>query len=174
MSPKPNLSPNDFVKELGEQFAGAGVSDELDGAGTAEEVAAELARSDSVPDLVSFTGYVGATVNRDQRRWLVLYLDVDLNRFLLVDADGVVHRKPIDDKKAPCKKRDVIWVKANAAATIGTYGMARSVEAEFLTGEFTRAADVEETRPTGAALPAATGIFCEARSAACCGYRTHH
>jgi hypothetical protein len=174
MPGKPDLSPNDFVKELTEELAETGVeplATRVDAATSADEVVGALARSDGVPNLVSFAGYLGATVTHDESDWCVLYLDVELRTFLLVEKDGIVRRKPVKDEKAPSGMRDVIWVKAEAA--VGRGGGPQPVESQFLTGEFTRAGDFDAP-VSGGTLAAATGVFCEARSAACCYRRTRH
>jgi hypothetical protein len=83
----------------------------------------------------------------------------------LIDTKGIVYRAEVEDKQAPAKLRDVIWVKADTAVGQGSGSL--SVEGQFLTGEFTRAGDCDSPA-TGGTLAASTGVFCEASSAGCC------
>jgi hypothetical protein len=85
---------------------------------------------------------------------------------LLVDDGGILAHSDVQDDGVPfTQKRDVIWVKADAA--VGRGRASNSVQAQFLTGDFTRAGDFEAP-PSGGTLAAATGIFCQARTAGCC------
>jgi hypothetical protein len=130
-----------------------------------------FAGASDVPELVTFTGYLGATLlNLRDKDWCVLYLDSRLVSWLLVEKSGIVFRDPVEDEKAPCGIRDVIWVKADTA--VGSGGGSLSIQAQFLTGDFTRAADFDESPPGGGTLAAATGVFCEARSGGCCKPKT--
>jgi hypothetical protein len=128
-------------------------------------LALQLAGSYNVPELVTFTGYVGASFTRDGTSWCLLYLDTRLLTWLLLERDGVVYRQVMKDEKAPFEQRDVVWVKADASVGRGMGSL--SVEAQFLTGEFTRAGDFEPGL-TGGTMAAATGVFCEADSVGCC------
>ena len=130
-----------------------------------------LAGASDVPSLVTFAGYVGARFDERKANWIVFYLDTRLASWLLVQTIGIVYRDPVEDHNAPCNQRDVIWVKADTPVGLGDGSQA--VQAQFLTGEFTRAADFDA--PTaGGTMAASTGVFCEARSVGCCRPRTNN
>jgi hypothetical protein len=121
-------------------------------------------------EFVTFTGFLAPeTVQQPGgggTEWQPLYLDSRLRHQMLIEDDGIVARKVVEDKAVPGKKRDLIWVTPNAA--VGMVRGAQSLEAQFLTGEFTRAADFRAGPAGGGTAAAATGVFCEARSVGCC------
>jgi hypothetical protein len=131
----------------------------------------DLVKASNLPGVVTFVGFVGEKVSHpsSSRDWRVLFLDMALDRWLLVEEDGIVDWEQITDDKIPHKKCDVIWVKKDAAVGNGRGSL--SVEAQFLTGEFTRAGEFEATL-TGGTHAASTGVFCEATTATCCYRRT--
>jgi len=126
-----------------------------------------LAFASDVPDTIMFAGFLGESFQRPGGgEWQVLYLDLELTDWLLVENIGIVDEDQIVDDAVPYnQRRDVIWVRADAA--VGRGHGSQSVEAQFLTGDFTRAGDFEAP-PTGGTLAAATGVFCEARTPSCC------
>ena len=100
--------------------------------------------------------------------WLQFFLDARLFRWMLVDGTRIRRRVRVEDKDSPTGGCDYIWVDADAQ--VGTGSGAQPVEAAFLSGEFTRAADFEPPSiggPTGGR----TGEYCAARSPLC-GYCT--
>jgi len=163
-----DLKPHDLVENLTKGLGESGPEGfraAVAAASTAEEFASAYATSSDVPETVTFVGFLGATFPRDSKEWCVLYLDRQLATWLLVEKDGIACREEIKDDAAPSGKHDEIWVRANAAVGIGRGSP--SNEAKFLTGDFTRAADFEAP-PTGGTVMAATGVFCQARTAGCC------
>jgi hypothetical protein len=124
-----------------------------------------LAASADVPELVMFAGFVGATLKQQGEDWCVFYLDALLQNWLLVPTHGIVFRDPVEDDQAPCGIHDVLWVRADTPVVRASRSL--SVEAQFLSGQHTRAGDVEAA-PSGGTLAASTGVFCEARSPGCC------
>jgi hypothetical protein len=119
-------------------------------------------------EAIMFAGFFGGVVEDPSggREWQVLYLDFELNNWLLVEPGGIIADAQVADPGVPFEKvRDVIWVKADTA--VGRGSASQSVEAQFLTGEFTRAGDFE-VPPAGGTSAAATGIFCQARTVGCC------
>jgi hypothetical protein len=130
-----------------------------------------LVRASDLPELVTFAGFLGDTVTQpgQDTQWRVLYLDLELRRWLLLDEADILLAEKVEDEAAPTGERDLIWVKADAS--VGRGSGSPSVEARFLTGEFTRAEDFEAP-PTGGTLAAATGVFCQARTPSCCRIRT--
>jgi hypothetical protein len=138
----------------------------------ARQRALQLAGSAYIPQLVTFVGFLGATLRRDptaDKFWVVLYVDPQLSSWLLVPTEGVVWRDRVTDEHTPWKDRDVIWVTADSSVGVGSGS--QSVQAQFLTGEFTRAADFDAS-PGGGTIAAATGVFCEGRSPGCCKPKT--
>jgi hypothetical protein len=147
----------------------------------AQEAAAVAAygQATGLPDLIAFTGFLGPTIDQpapgDQaapdgqpppaRTWRMLYLDLELRTWLLVEDDEILVNEKVEDRAAPSGRRDMIWVTADAP--VGHGSGSPSVEARFLTGDFTRAGDFEAP-PAGGTLSAATGVFCNARTAGCC------
>ena len=167
--PDVDLDPNPFVQALAEQLQAAGPPTFVR---KADEVGAAraLAESSDVPELVTLVGYLGATIPRPgaaepDPSWCVLYLDPELRNWLLVEKAGIVRRLQLKDENTTDDPRDVLWVKAEAA--IGRGSGQLSSEAQFLSGEFTQARDIEAA-PSGGTLDASTGVFCEGRSPGCC------
>ena len=135
-----------------------------------DNAALALAGATGVPELVTFAGYVGGKFPEQDKDWCVFYLDTRLTNWLLVDSNGIVFRDRLKDDRAPCGVRDVIWVKADTPVGLGN--ASEAAQAQFLTGEFTAAGDIDA--PAGGGTPdAATGVFCEARSVGCCKNNTY-
>ena len=131
------------------------------GATTAPSTAAT-----STSELVTFTGYLGDAIRwPGGGAWRLLYLDLRMEHWLLVEESGIVEAKRTKDDVTPSGRRDLIWVKADAAVGIGRGS--QSDEARFLTGQFTRAGDCEASW-TGGTHTAATGVFCGASTVSCC------
>lgn len=125
------------------------------------------ATSTSIPELVTFVGFVDGylTSPLSGNDWLLMYLDAQLQAWLLVEKSGIQDSDVIVNDTAPAQARDVIWVKRNAA--VGRGRGTQSNEARFLTGEFTQAGDFE-LAPAGGTTAASTGVFCGADTAFCC------
>lgn len=125
----------------------------------------------SLPDLVTFAGYVGGVVDdaagTTKKKWLVLYPDTKLVGWLLVEADGVVYRQTVTDQSGD--ERDVIWVRVDAS--VGRGRGAQTNQDRFLRGDFTSAGDFTAT-PTGGTTPAATGLLVDATTPGCCGFKS--
>jgi hypothetical protein len=157
------LEPHPLVKAVAKKF----MSDAANAAAALKEYAAAT----DLPELIAFAGFLGPTLEQPapEKTWRLLYLDLELRTWLLVeDAEILVHEKVKDDT-APSGERDMIWVKADVP--VGHGSGSPSVEARFLSGEFTRAGDFEAP-PGGGSAPAATGVFCQARTPSCCRIRT--
>jgi hypothetical protein len=163
-----------------ESAASAAAESGLPPADTPDRNAQALAGSSGLPALVTFMGYLGATLQKDDGAtfdpdnphrglWSLLYLDTRLWNWLLVRTDGIVYRDAIRDEQAPFRRRDVLWVTADTAVGLGDGSLA--VEAQFLTGTFTQASDFDDRPTSGGTLSAATGVFCEARSVVGCCLR---
>jgi hypothetical protein len=128
----------------------------------------DLAQGDGVPNLIPFTGFLGGTMPHPYSGvpWRVLYLDVPLQTWLVVEDGEIGATQLMADLAAPTGQRDVVWIGMNAP--VGTGSGPQSVEARFLTGEFTRAADFDDSPAAGGSAGAATGVFCQGRSIGCC------
>ena len=167
----PNLDPNELVEELAKELAASGPEAfraAVAAASDPQALAAAFAESADVSQVAAFEGYLGATVPHDGKDWCVFYLDLQARSWLLVERDCIVERAIVEHSTWPCK-RDVLWVRGDGAVGIG-HG-SQSVQAQFLTGEFTRAGDFEAS-PTGGTLEAATGVFCRG-TPSCCRRMSH-
>lgn len=130
------------------------------------------AAADTVPALVTFAGFIGDTIKQPgvtpARAWRVLYLDTSLRTWLLIEENGIVDASDVQDDTVPTTgRRDVLWV--GRGTSVATGGTPESVQARFVTGEFTRAGDFEASAPGVTAAPE-TGIFCPTTPSCC--YRT--
>jgi hypothetical protein len=140
--------------------------------GLGVRTAAALADASNLPEPVMFAGFRGPVIEHPERgEWRLLYLDLELTEWLLIEASGIIRRSTVKDETVPFeeKSRDVFWVKADAA--VGRGNASQAVQAQFLTGKFTRAGDFEAPL-TGGTLAAATGVFCEARTPSCCLFKS--
>lgn len=169
-----DLTPHDLVTGLAKELAAAKVDAlaSLPGNASAATRANALASADELPELIIFAGYLGGEVARaadSERKWRLLYLDWKLVSWLLIPEQDIVFSTQIDDPTAPFKRRDALWVNANALVKRGTGP--QSVEARFLRGDFVRAGDIS-TSLTGGTFTPTTGIFCEATTPQCCGKPT--
>jgi hypothetical protein len=159
-----DLIPNLLVDRLGGPMPPPGVSP-VAMVGLAW-IAPRAQPADS-PDRRSFVGYLGETFTHGGNDWSVLYLDWDLETWLVIETIGIVGRERITSAAgsgAPAL-RDVVLVLADTAVGHGRRSL--SLEGAFLCGNFTRAGDFEPS-PSGGTLDASTGVFCEGRSPGCC------
>ncbi len=138
---------------------------------TAGEATTEFgeAAAAASPEVFTFTGFLapgGVTSPwADEDLWRRLYLDLRRQNWLLIEAAGILANTTVSDRKVPGGWRDVVWVTADTGVGIGRGSP--SNEAEFLVGDFTRAADFRSS-PNGGTMAASTGVFCEAESVGCC------
>lgn len=153
-----SLPPN--VNQLVTAITGAGAP--APAAGTTPTVPAT-----STSPLVTFTGYLGSAITWPPggATWRLLYLDLRMESWLLIEESGIVDAQQVRDDTAPSRTCDLVWVKADAA--VGAGRGAQSDDARFLTGQFTRAGD-SETSWTGGTQTATTGVFCGASTVTCC------
>lgn len=130
-----------------------------------------FAEASNLADRILFAGYRGPLVRHDDGRlWRLLYLDLELTEWLLIEDSGIVAESTVVEDASPFnQERNVVWVKADAA--VGRGSASQAVQAQFLTGKFTRAGDFEAPL-SGGTLAAATGVFCEARTPSCCRVRS--
>jgi hypothetical protein len=127
-----------------------------------------LAKDGDVPELSAFSGYLGGAITgpaSDDTQWRVLYLDAKLVTWLLIRTNDILNRKSVDDETAPYGKRDVVWLRRDAAVLSGSG--AQAVAERFLRGAFTSAGDFA-TAIVGGTFTAASGIFCDAPTPNCC------
>ena len=116
-------------------------------------------------ELGLFAGYLGPHLQRDRRKWRLLFVDARLRQWLQIPSEDIVAETRQADPSAAFGERDVVWVRGDAPVIRGH--APRSVAGRFLTGEFTRAADIEGGSG-GAPEGGATGLFCEATTPFCC------
>jgi hypothetical protein len=138
-------------------------------AGAAEDV--------DIPDLVTLAGYVGGTVDvklrgRDEE-WWIFYLDSQVQNWRLIPDEHILLHYSVEDDHAPFKKRDVIWLDADAFTASGEAPPRPEVQAKFLRGDFTRAGDLVAPTPAGPSSPS-TGVFCDATTPSCCTKTVRH
>jgi hypothetical protein len=130
-----------------------------------------------IPDLVTMAGYLGGTVDvrlsgRDVK-WWILYLDSQLQNWRLIPDDEVLLHASLHDDNAPFRRRDVIWVDADAFTATGEAPPRPELQARFLRGDFTRAGDLVAPAPGGPSAPV-TGVFCEVTTPSCCTKTVRH
>ena len=120
-------------------------------------------------ELVVFVGFLGDPVTVPGRAgaWTLLYLDLGMNDWLIVEPGGCANIKQVEDRATPRSPRDLIWVRERAF--VGRGSGPTSVESQFLTGDFMRAGEFEADM-TGGTFDAPTGVFCQARGSGprCC------
>jgi hypothetical protein len=155
---------NEFVDWLGPPTPpttrGRAWSDERANAPAAEPSAA---------DVIIFEGYLRGSAGEGREHWVVLYRDLELERWLVVEETSIRGRAQIQDPGWPRHVRDRIWVYKDAV--VGTGRGPVTTETMFLLGEFTRAGNVEAAPAGGTLPPASDGVFCP-RSPNCCPYRS--
>jgi hypothetical protein len=134
-----------------------------------KERLAKAAGEVEIPELVTVAGYFGGTVELgdDRARWWILYLDSQLQSWRLIPHKDILLHSSMDDDNAPFKKRDLLWVDADAITARGESPPRPEVQAQYLRGDFTRAGDLVAPAP-GAPLSASTGVFCEVTTPSCC------
>ena len=140
--------------------------------GLGQATAAAFADESNLAERIMFAGFRGPIVKHPNgSSWRLLYLDLELRDWLLIETGGIVRRGTVKDETVPFEEqsRDVFWVKADAA--VGRGDASQAVQAQFLTGKFTRAGDFEAPL-SGGTLAAATGVFCEARTPSCCLFKS--
>jgi len=100
----------------------------------------------------------------DGTGWTVLYRDLALSTWILVQPDDIVHHKPVKDGLSPDLTWDMIWVKATASVGHGSGAVA---DVQFLTGNFVRARDFPSA-PFGGTFGPEVGAFQIGTSPNCC------
>jgi hypothetical protein len=127
----------------------------------------DLAEASDVPEVIPFLGFRGGSVQQPGGTdFRMVYIDVGLQDWLLVEESGIQRYEDVEDRTVPGQRRQMLWVDVSAA--VGRGHGPQSVEARFLTGDFTRAGDFEP--PRGGGGGSSTGVFCEARTYTCCRY----
>jgi hypothetical protein len=136
-----------------------------------EAVTNAFAAEAQVPELALFSGFLGGTIERDKKKWRLLYLDPKALTWLLVEDDKIIWYENVEDRSAPSKRRDVIWLRKDT--TIGQGVGPESAEARFLTGTFTSAGDLHASLTDASTPPPDTGILCAPTPDCYCSpYRT--
>lgn len=165
-------TPGSALEAAAKEFETAEAAD-LDKA--KRKLANALARQPDLPELMSFAGFVGGVLDDKEgvtkTAWQLLYLDAKLRTWLLIKQDDILLRRRVGEDKSPFGKRDIVWLKADASLSEGSGPIQPDdLQARFLRGGFTRAADVAASLTDGAPS-ASTGVFCSP-TPSCCGRPT--
>jgi hypothetical protein len=150
-----DLTPNQLVTRLGKEAPDVVPATKRVTALTGLEAAAFTA-SES-PESRYFAGYLGATFTARNEDWCVLYLDLALRTWLLIQKSGVLNREQSAQEPGTPAQLDVLWVKADAAVSSGSDAL--SLEGLFLIGDFTRAGDFDVEALAGGTLAAGSGGY---------------
>lgn len=166
------------VKELAR--AAEGFKNAQEAGGEVEEKAARtladaLAKQPDLPELMNFAGFLGGvlddTEGETKSSWQLLYLDVKLLTWLLIRRDDILLSLRVGADTATLETRDVVWLRTDASLSQGSGPIQpNELQARFLRGDFTRAADFAASLSDGPAS-APTGPFC-APTPQCCGRPT--
>jgi hypothetical protein len=124
------------------------------------------------PDYILFAGYLGGFADPPPHHTRLLYLDAKLATWLILPRKDIVLHNRVKDDTAAFGLRDVLWVKSHARVVQGE--AAESVQQRFLSGPFTRAADVAGPPFVAEGASGDSGLLCEAVTPGCCGYITRH
>jgi hypothetical protein len=112
-----------------------------------------------------FVGLLGGLVQQSgDETWAVLYLDLALTTWLLVQPKSIVSHKVVEDRATPDLKWNMLWVKATASVGSGTGPVD---DAQFLTGDFVRAGNFPST-PVGGTFDGDVGVYRLGASPNCC------
>ena len=125
-----------------------------------------------IPELVTLVGFVDGTIVSPAtgHDWVLVYRDWRMITWWLVEGAGIYHLDTLpEDGRDTDFACDVVWVGRDAA--IGRGSGPQSDEARFLTGQFTRAGDVDRGE-FGGASSAETGLFCANTPLCNCGKRS--
>jgi hypothetical protein len=168
------LTPHPLIRALATRLVGEGdpeIADAL--AVTRNESISEETRNATntfackreLPELTTFSGYLGGTVDSNGTQWRVMYQDAKALTWLLVPEKQIVLHDRVEDKSAAFGKRDVIWVKTDTPVRQGRG--AQDSQARFLVGSFTSAGDLYASLTDASALSPESGILC-APTPECC------
>jgi hypothetical protein len=130
-----------------------------------DKLATAFANQANLPGLSLFAGFLGGPVDHENMTWRLLYLDSQLDSWMLVPEDAILVYQQLTDENAPSGVRDVLWVDSTANLVRGSG--ARTNDGRFLVGELTRAGDFAASTG-GGTFSAASGLLCEATTPGCC------
>jgi hypothetical protein len=130
-----------------------------------DALATAFANQANLPGLSLFAGFLGGPVDHENVTWRLLYLDSQLDSWMLVPEDAIIVNQQLTDENAPSGVRDVLWVDSTANLLRGSG--ARTNDGRFLVGELTRAGDFAASTG-GGTFSAASGLLCEATTPGCC------
>jgi hypothetical protein len=136
-------------------------------------VPAAMPAAPGLPEIVTLVGFVSGTVPNPatNSNWLLLYREWRMTTWLLVEGAGILHYDTVPDDEAPGGDRDVVWVTRDTA--VGRGSGPQSIEARFLTGDFTRAGDFDPSEIGGPSSPS-TGVFCPTTPLCGCTKRSRY
>jgi hypothetical protein len=122
------------------------------------------------PDLEVIQGYNGSCVCEKrfepaEQWWHVIFLDIRLSKWVIVPWEAMQLYERREDPSLPFGYADRIWVAADAR--IGVGDVTTSVDALWLSGDFTRAGDFRSSLGT-ASGSSTSGVLCDAITPRCC------
>jgi hypothetical protein len=170
-SPSFDLNPNKLVSALGKLGPEVLVQAGQTGAALTSIAPPAFAASES-PESQYFVGYLGGTFSALGEDWCVLYLDLALRNWILIQKAGVLNREESVKQPGAPANEDVLWVKADTAVCSGSEAL--SLEGLFLIGHFTRAGDFDIEALAGGTQAAGSGGYGLAgQSPPRCCYKTN-
>jgi hypothetical protein len=166
-----DLNPNVLVSTLGKQGPEMLAGGAIAAAALMGVMPAAFSPMES-PESRYFTGYLGATFNARGEDWCVLYTDLALQSWLLIQTSGILNRERSLREPGTPARQDVLWVKADTAVCSGSDAL--SLEGLFLIGDFTRAGDFDaESLPGGTKAAGTGGYGLAGQSPPRCCYKTN-
>jgi hypothetical protein len=126
-----------------------------------------------VPELVTLVGYISGKVENpaSNNQFLLVYRDWRMTAWWLVEGTGILQVTTAPEDGDPERARDLIWVDRDTA--VGRGSGPQSAEARFLTGQFTRAGDLESLE-LGGQSSSETGLFCPTTPLCNCSYKSRY
>jgi hypothetical protein len=125
-----------------------------------------------IPKLVAVQGYSAGPLDAEiPEEWILVYLDITLQRWMLVRGQDIVASHEVKDDSLPFGGYHAMLVRTEAPCRYGTGPYA--VQQAFLAGDFMTAGDFEDSGRTGGTYAPRSGLLCDVSTPAC-GGRTPH
>jgi hypothetical protein len=120
-----------------------------------------------IPPLVAVHGFSAGALNSSQPKdWVLVYLDLTLQRWMLVRGQDIVASHEVKDQSLPFGGYHTMLVRREAPCRYGTGPYA--VQTTFLAGDFMSAGDFEAAPRTGGTYAPPTGLLCDVSTPSCC------
>ena len=132
-----------------------------------------LPNASALPELVTLVGFIDGNVVSPATgtNWVLVYREWRMMTWFLVEGLGILHTDALPEDGNNQYARDVLWVRRDTA--VGRGSGPQSAEARFLTGQFTRAGDLESLE-VGGPSSSSTGLFCPTTPLCNCSYRSRY